>query len=137
MTRVDEQSTIPKAQRAGANTIVNPYTISGARMAQGILHPHAAQLVDQAIGRGHAEFEIEDVLIGDAINYNGALGNLNIPQRHNIQIIAIRKPTGTLITALTKDTEIHTGDIAVVAGPPDKLRIFAEKARGVTSPPKE
>lgn len=130
ITRVDEQASIQKAIRAGANAVVNPYGIGGARMAQGLVHPHSAQLVDRAVGRSHAEFEIEDVRIGEASEYNGPLSSLGIPERHRVLIVAIQKPDGDLLTGLDRDTELSPGDIAIVVGRPTDLRDFAEATRG-------
>ncbi|MEQ8272080.1 MAG: potassium channel protein [Deltaproteobacteria bacterium] len=125
ITRVDEATSVQKAIRAGASAVVNPYGISGARMAQGLVSPHAAQLVDQAVGRNHSELEIEDVEIGDDPSYHGTLGALNIPERHRILIVAIRRPDGHLMTSLDRTTELSAGDIAVVVGKPSELREFA------------
>ncbi len=130
ITRVDEATSVQKALRAGASAVVNPYGISGARMAQGLVSPHAAQLVDQAVGRNHSELEIEDVEIGDDTSYHGALGTLNIPERHRVLIVAIRRPDGHLMTSLDRGTELGPGDIAVVVGKPSELREFAIAARG-------
>ncbi|MBX2810323.1 MAG: NAD-binding protein [Myxococcales bacterium] len=132
VTRVDEERTVEKAIRAGADTVINPYGIGGARMAQGLLHPHAAQLLDQAVGRAHAEFEIEDVEIGEIPNYNGPLGALDIPGRHGILILAVRSTDGQLHTSLDRHTTLSAGDIAVVVGRPAKVRAFSRAAQGLS-----
>lgn len=129
VTRVDEEASVQKAVRAGANAVINPYGISGARMAQGLTHPHAAQLLDRALGRSHAEFQIGDIAIGKAAGYNGPLGELRIPERHRVQFVAVRKMNGELNTALGRDTLIEPGDIAIVVGRPADIRALAEAAR--------
>ncbi len=126
ITRVDDEASVQKAFRAGANAVINPYGISGARMAQGMIHPHAAQLLDRAVGRAHNEFEIEDVAIGEVEHYNGRLGELDIPDRHGVLIVAIRRPDGQLITRLDRHTELRAGDIAIVVGRPADVRMLAE-----------
>lgn len=130
LTRVDEEESARKAYRAGANAVVNPYGISGARMAQGLLHPHAAQVLDQAVGRAHDEFQIGDIVIGDAEAYHGKLGELDIPERHKVLIVALRKPDGRLLTATDRNTELQGGDIAIVVGRPSDLEEFEKAARG-------
>lgn len=129
ITRVDDEASIPKALRAGADEVINPYGISGARMAQGLTHPHAAQLMDRAVGRDHAEFEIEDIRIGENPSYHGKLSEIDIPDRHNVLILALRtKKDGLLRTDLGRDTVLSEGDIAVVVGRPDDLRNFSTEA---------
>ena len=130
VTRVDEEDSIQKAYRAGATAVINPYGISGARMAQGLIHPHAAQLMDQVVGRGHAEFEIDDVVIGDVPEYNGPLENLGIPQRHKVLLVAVRRQDGEVATMPSHRTELRPGDIAIVVGRPSDILIFAKAARG-------
>ena len=125
ITRVDDQASVQKAIRAGADAVINPYGISGARMAQGLIHPHAAQLLDRAVGRAHDEFEIEDVPIGDVEHYNGRLGELDIPERHRVLIVALRRPDGQLVTSLDRHTELRPGDIAIVVGRPTDVRAFS------------
>lgn len=129
VTRVDEQASVQKALRAGASAVINPYGISGARMAQGLTHPHAAQLLDQAIGRAHAEFEIGDIAIGQVPDYNGPLRTLRIPERHQVQLVALRKADGDLTTILGPNTMIEPGDIAIVVGRPVNIRALADAAR--------
>ena len=129
VTRVDDEGSVHKALRAGANAVINPYGISGARMAQGLIHPHAAQLMDRAIGRAHAEFQIQDIAIGAAKAYNGPLGELALPEHHRVQILALRKPGGELISALDRHTCLEPGDIAVVVGRPSDIRALADAAR--------
>lgn len=130
LTRVDEEESARKAYRAGANAVIHPYGISGARMAQGLLHPHAAQVVDQAVGRAHDEFQIGDIVIGEDPSYHGTLGELDIPGRHRVLIVALRKPDGRLLTATDRNTELSQGDIAIVVGRPSDLDDFAKAARG-------
>ena len=126
ITRVDDEASVQKAFRAGANAVINPYGISGARMAQGLIHPHAAQLLDRAVGRAHNEFEIEDVPIGEVELYNGRLGELDIPDRHGVLIVALRRPDGQLVTSLDRHTELRPGDIAIVVGRPSDVRAFSD-----------
>lgn len=129
VTRVDEEASVEKARRAGANAVINPYGISGARMAQGLTHPHAAQLLERAMGRGHSEFQIEDIAIGQVAEYNGPLGDLRIPERHHVQLVALRKTNGDLITALGRTTLVEPGDVAVVVGRPTDIHELADAAR--------
>lgn len=130
VTRVDEQDSIQKAYRAGASAVVNPYGIGGARIAQGLIRPHAARLMDQVVGRSDAEFEIDDVVIGESPGYNGPLGRLDIRQRHRVMLVAIRRADGRLTTMPGHETELFPGDIAIVVGRAEDIRGFAHAARG-------
>ena len=134
VTRVDEQDSIQKAYRAGASAVINPYGISGARMAQGLIRPHAAELMDQVVGRLNTEFELDDVIIGETEDYNGPLERLGIPQRHKVLLVAIRRANGEVSTMPSHQTELQPGDVAIVVGRPADIRTFALAARGETTP---
>jgi voltage-gated potassium channel len=130
LTRITEESSAAKALRAGANAVINPYGISGTRMARGLLTPHAAPRLDSALGRGHTELDIEDVALADSPGYNGPLGDLRIPERHKVLVVAVRKPSGQLMTAIDRGTLLNPGDVAVVVGHPDDVIAFAQAAGG-------
>ena len=61
--------------------------------------------------------------------YNGPLGDLRIPERHRVQLVALRKMDGILTTVLGRDTLIEPGDIAIVVGRPVDIRALADAAR--------
>lgn len=126
--RLDDKNDVRKAYRAGADAVINPYTIGGTRMAQGLLHPHAAQLLDHAVGRSHQGFEIQDIAIGNNQAYHGPLTDLQIPQKYNVLIVAVRKPDGSLQTATERGTSLEPGDIAVAVGKGDDISLFARAA---------
>ncbi|HYP07147.1 MAG TPA: potassium channel family protein, partial [Bryobacteraceae bacterium] len=66
-SRVIEEEAEAKMRRAGADTVLAPYTITGARLAQGILRPHVVQFLDFAtIG---LDVGIEQVRVADNSEY--------------------------------------------------------------------
>ncbi len=130
LTRVEDETAGAKAIRAGADEVISPFGISGARMAQGLLRPHAANFVDLAIGRSFGEFALEDIPIGDAADYHGPLARLEVPRKHRVMIIAVRKKDGHLLTSIDKDTELAEGDVAVVIGKPADVGSFARATAG-------
>ena len=130
LTRVDDEGADEKALRAGADEVIRPYGISGTRMAQGLLRPHAANFVDLAIGRSFGDFALEDIAIGKQDEYHGKLSDLDIPKKHRVMVIAIRKAEGQLLTAIDKDTLLDENDVAVVIGRPADIGTFAVAAGG-------
>lgn len=132
VTRVDEMRSIDKAYRAGADNVVNPYGISGVRMARGVLHPHASKLLEHASGKEGPEFQIVDVRLGHAPEVNGPLGSLDIRGRFGVSILALRcgGEGGELDTDLGPATALSAGDVAVVVGRPVNVQAFARVALG-------
>ena len=128
LTRINRQTSAAKAVRAGASAVINPYGIGGQRMAQGLLHPTAASLVDRAVGRADTDFELADIEIGETSKFRGKIGALNIPGRFNLLVVAVRKPDGTLQTGSGPETELDAGDVIVVAGRPEDIDRFDVEA---------
>ena len=132
LTRVDEDGAAEKAIRAGADEVINPFGISGTRMAQGLIRPHAANFVDLAIGRSFGDFAIEDVTLGNAAQFHGTLEEIQVPSKHSVMIIGIRKSSGHLVTSIDKNTVISQGDVVVVIGRPKDIGNFALAAGGTS-----
>ena len=65
--RVLEEEAEAKMRRAGADTVLAPYSITGSRLAQAILRPHVVQFLDFAtIG---LDVGIEQVRVADNSKY--------------------------------------------------------------------
>ena len=52
-----------KLRRAGADRVVNPQSIGGARMAAFVLQPHVAEFLDVVMHDGDLEFRLEEVAV--------------------------------------------------------------------------
>jgi voltage-gated potassium channel len=124
VTRVDDEPSVQKALRAGANAVLNPYGIGGARIAQGLLHPIAATLLDRTMGRAHDELEMEDILVGDTANA-GSLRDLRVSERFKVLIVGVRKPDGSFQSGFDAQATLDRGDIAVAVGQREDIRRFA------------
>ena len=69
-------------------------------MAQGLIRPPAANFVDLAIGRSFGDFALEDVTLGNAVQFHGTLEDIDIPKKHSVIVIGIRKANGHLVTSI-------------------------------------
>ena len=52
-----------KLRMAGANQVINPYRITGSRMAAQLLHPGAVEFLDVVMRQGELELRIEEIEI--------------------------------------------------------------------------
>lgn len=128
ITRVEDADAGPKAIRAGANAIVSPFASAGTRMAHRLLHPNAAEFVEQLFNREHRELVVDDVRLGPKLH--GTLAGLRLRDTHGIGVIAVRRPDGELVTVPHSATSITQGDIVVVVGSEDAIRAFRAVAEG-------
>jgi voltage-gated potassium channel len=129
ITRVDDEAAVQKALRVGASAVLNPYGISGQRVAQGLLQPVSATLVDRTIGRNSSDLDMEDVPVGPS-SLNGSVRDLRISERFRVLVVVVQKKGGEFQPGFEPSLVLEPGDIAVVAGQPADIRAFAEEARG-------
>lgn len=63
VSRSNQPESEPKLRIAGANKVINPYLITGHRMAAQLLHPGAVEFLDVVMRRGDLELRIEEIII--------------------------------------------------------------------------
>lgn len=129
-TRVEELEAEPKALRAGADALVSPFTSAGSRMAHRLLHPHAAQVVEQLLDRRFRDLVVDDVNVPAGSRLVGRLADLKLRDAHGVGLIAIRRPDGRLETVPSSEAVLGAGDVAVVAGTAEAIRKLREYAAG-------
>lgn len=128
LARVDEVHSSAKALRAGADRVFSPTRIGGMRMAHALMHPHAAQFLEQAEAREFPNLWIRDVPLKMGSTCVGHLGTSNLRQRFGVMVVAVRRPDGTLLPTPGPEVELREGDVAVVAGAPEAIHAFSEAA---------
>jgi voltage-gated potassium channel len=90
VTRADDSKLHEKLKKAGADQIVNPYSIGGTRMASLLLYPNLIKFFDTSLYADEHNYVIESIIIGEHSNWVGkSLAQLNIRKRSGASIIAI------------------------------------------------
>lgn len=121
VTRIDDPDAADKARRAGADRIVSPFRSGGSRMAQGLLHPDAAQFLEAIVARDVGGLAAGDVTISEGSALVGPLGSLEIHKRFGVLIVSVRGPDGQVITVPGADVALAAGSVIVAVGRPDGL----------------
>lgn len=132
--RIDDALQAPKARRAGADFVLNPYHSGGARLAHELVHPHAASFIQHAVDRSVGDYAVDDVRVG-AGRVLGSLASLKPRDTWGVLVVAIRKADGTLVNTPGPQDTLAAGDVAVVVGPPASIRAFAAAASPPTARP--
>jgi voltage-gated potassium channel len=120
-SRVIEEEAEAKMRRAGADTVLAPYNITGARLAQGILKPHVVQFLDFAtIG---LDVGIEQVRVADNSEYvSQSLRQMALRKQVGIIVLAIKKANGEMIFNPDAESEVAGGDYLIAMGAAGELR---------------
>jgi voltage-gated potassium channel len=94
VARARVESSEAKLSQAGADRVVNPQGIGGARMAAFVLQPHVAEFLDVVMHDGSLEFRLEEI----PLPHQSPLAGKSLRDAH------IRDSTGALILALRDAT---------------------------------
>lgn len=127
------RSNMPEGERklrmAGANQVINPYLITGHRMAAQLLHPGVVEFLDVIMRQGDLELRIEEIQITPASSMNGrTLGECHVRHETGVNVLAVRRATGQLFTMLDADFQLNAGDTLISLGTMAQLTALADKA---------
>ena len=119
-----------KMTQAGADRVVNPQRIGGARMAAFALQPHVAEFLDVVMHDGSLEFRLEEVPVGERSPLVGSsLRDAQIRDRTGALVLATRDTGGHFTTNPSPETLIKPGEILIAIGTEAQLASLVEAAR--------
>ena len=127
--RVDES--IEKLRRGGADRVVNPQSIGGARMAAFVLQPHVTEFLDVVMHDRDIEFRLEEVTVApDSPIVGDTLREAQIRGRTGALVLALREENGDFSTNPSPDARLGGGQVLIAIGTPRELSALAELADG-------
>jgi voltage-gated potassium channel len=126
VSRAREESSQRKLERAGADRVVNPQEIGGARIAAFVLRPHVTEFLDVVMHEREVELRLEELQIDECSPLAGlSLAGARVRERTGALILALRDEQHKFITNPTPDTVIHPGHILIAIGTPTQLATLA------------
>jgi len=130
VARTASESAVPKLLQAGANRVVNPQDLGGARMAALATQPHVAEFLDVVMHDGSLEFRLEQVQVPpDSPIAGQTLRGARVHARTGALVLALRHPGEEFRTNPPPEAEVGGGDVLVVIGNAeqiDALRVLAQ-----------
>jgi voltage-gated potassium channel len=131
VARAEDERAEQKLTRAGADRVVSPYSIGGARVAQAVLRPTVVDFLELATRTEHLALQIEEVQIGRGSRLAGTtLRESQVRQDLGIIIVAIKKTSGDMLFNPTSDTLMEAGDTLITLGPRPQLDQLEGLAQG-------
>ena len=116
-----------KLLRAGADRVVNPQAIGGARMAAFVLQPHVAEFLDVVMHDGSLEFRLEEVHVPRVSSLAGrSLREAHIRDRTGALVLALRDSDGAFTTNPSPETRIEPGQVLIAVGTAAQLAALGE-----------
>ena len=112
-----------KIRRAGADRVINPQAIGGARIAALLLQPHVAEFLDVVTREAGIEFRLEEFALDGGCRLCGtALGQSHIRAQTGALVLALRQPDGNFLTNPPPDTVLQSGQVLIAVGTEQQLR---------------
>lgn len=118
-----------RLRQAGADRVVNPQGIGGARMAAFALQPHVAEFVDVVMHDGSLEFRLEEIQVPDSSPLAGrSLRDAHIRDRTGALVLALRDRDGQFTMNPGPDVVVAAGHILIAIGTAEQLASLTRAA---------
>lgn len=122
VARARSEESVDKLVRAGADRVVNPQVIGGARMAAFVLRPHVAEFLDVAMRERDLQFRLEEVEVWDGSPVVGhSVREAHIREKTGALVLALRDVDGTFLTNPSPDLQMTAGQVIIAIGTQDEL----------------
>ena len=129
VARARIESAEPKLLQAGADRVVNPQHIGGARMAAFALQPHVAEFLDFVMHDGSLEFRLAEVAVQSGSPIVGrSLRDAHIRDRTGALVLALRNIDGSFDANPQPETVMRPGQVLIAIGTSTQLSALAEAA---------
>lgn len=130
VARARDEAAIGKLTLAGADRVVNPQELGGARIAAFITQPHVAEFVDVVMHDRGMEFRLEEVLLTPGSPLAGlTVHEARLRDRTGALVLALRTPGGAFATNPRSDTRMEVGQVVIAVGTPGQLASLVALAR--------
>jgi len=122
VARADEDSDKEKLKRAGANRVVNPYSIGGQRMANLMINQHVVDFLETSFGVGTGHLKIENIQLPDKCKWaDKTLREIDFRQQFGVSILAVVR-SGKPITNPGGNFKIKDEDQFIMMGTEEELK---------------
>ena len=117
VARAEEEASVTKLVRAGANRVISPFLVGGAQVAQAILQPSVLDFIDVVTRGEHIDLQLEEVLleaksalVGKTMKKSGLRSELNVI------VVALKRMGTPMVFNPPEETILGAGDTLVVLG---------------------
>lgn len=123
VSRVRDEANEAKLRQAGADRVINPQQIGGARMAALAHSPDVADFLDVVMHDGSLAFRLGDVRVPGGSPLAGhTLREAHVRDRTGALVLAVRGADGEFATNPGPDTVVGEGDVLIAIGTEDQLQ---------------
>jgi len=122
--RASDAQAEEKLRRAGAATVLTPYTYIGHRLAQSLLRPHVVSFLDVAstFGKTDLDLDIEQLRVAPSSQSSRTLAEAHLGRTYGVIVLAMRRAGGATEFNPQADVRLEAGDVLIAMGERQKLR---------------
>jgi voltage-gated potassium channel len=125
LSKVVDDEAEKKIIQIGANKVVSTYRLSGLKIAQGLIRPAVVDFMDLIIRRKELSLYMEEYTTKkDSILIDKTIAELNIRQRANVIVVAVKKPGKDILFNPPSNFNIAAGDTLLVLGDEQGIKRF-------------
>ncbi len=122
VSRAASKPAVAKLRQAGADRVVDPQELGGARMAALALQPHVAEFLDVVMHEEGVDFRLEQVEVPAGSPLAGqSLRSARIHDQTGTLVLAMREPGSSFRTNPPPDAQIVAGEVLIVIGDADQV----------------
>ncbi|MBK9153275.1 MAG: potassium channel protein [Chloracidobacterium sp.] len=130
VSRAVEEQAEPTLIRAGASRVVAPTIIGSQSMARALLKPAIADFMESIVAET-LDLVFEEIAVDQQSPYaNKYLRETNLLSELNLIVVAIRRSDGRLEFHPNGNTLVEEGDLLIVIGQAESVKLIIEKNRG-------
>lgn len=123
IARANEETSIEKLRKAGANEIISPNAIGGLRMASVMIRPSVVAFLDEMMRLTDQTLRFEEVLVEEGHSLaNKTLEQAHIGRRTGLLAVAIRRANGHLQFNPGGKTKLCHGDVLIILGTREQIQ---------------
>ncbi len=129
VARARADSTASKMLRAGADRVVNPHELGGARMAALVAQPHVSEFVDVVMHDQELEFRLEEIELPQGSPLVGrSLADADLGARTGTLVLGMRNRDGSFTMNPDRDAVLSEGQILIAIGTGKQLQNLQSEA---------
>ena len=114
VARATEEGAERRILKAGANRVVNPYHLGGARLAHLVVKPEIVNFFDASVDG--SDLQLDQTSLGPRSRVVGqTLAEANVRQRWGLGVVAVQRGREVVASPLA-DFTLQAGDVLVVFG---------------------
>ena len=117
LSKVMDDEAERKISQIGANKVVNPYKLSGLRIAQGLIRPTLIEFMDLIIRRSELSLSMEEFVVKkESTLTNKTIAQSEVRSRANVIVVAVKKPREDIVFNPSSEMTIEVGDTLLLLG---------------------